>query len=164
MRDVIRHQPQRMNIPQTPAPVSILQVQPQSLHDVWPFVETGLIAIVRKARPDWLVPDVFANIRTSQAALYMVSRGPRMLGFFVTQTMRRPFSNKLEYFEWCAYTLPLRERLPDDNIPEAVALSIDFMRQQARALGCDRIVTLSRRPSYAVFGFRKTFITWEMPV
>ena len=153
-----------MNIPQTPAPVSILQVQPQELHAVWQWVKTGMDAVIRKARPDFIIEDVYAAVRFNHAQLYMVSRGPRMLGFFVTQTMRRPFSNKLEYFNWATYTLPLRERLPDDNIPEAVALSIDFMRQQARALGCDRIVTLSRRPSYAVFGFRKSFITWEMPV
>lgn len=153
-----------MNISQTPAPVSILQVQPQELHQVWSWVRIGMEAVVRKARPDFILEDVYAAIRFNHAQLYMVSRGPRMLGFFVTQTMRRPFSNKLEYFNWATYTLPLRERLPDDNIPEAVALSIDFMRNQARTLGCDRIVTLSRRPSYAVFGFRQTFITWEMPV
>lgn len=153
-----------MNISQTPSPVSILQVNPPELHAVWSFVKGGLGAVIRKARPDFVVEDVYAAIRFNNAQLYMVTRGPRALGFFVAYAQRRPFSNRLEYFNWCSYSIPLRERLPNDNVPEAVALSIDFMRNQARALGCDRLVTVSRRPSYARFGFKAGFITWEMPV
>jgi hypothetical protein len=151
-----------VNLSQTPQPVSINQVQPTFLHDVWPFVRIGVETVKRKVKPDFIPEDVYAAVRFNNAQLYMVTRGPRALGFFVTYTQRRPFSNKLEYLLWIGYAIPLRERLPDDNLPEAVAMSLAFMREQARTLGAVGPVMLSTRKGFERYGFTSGFTTWSM--
>ena len=148
-----------MNLAQS---VSITQVPSLSLHDVWNFVERGIETVRRKVKPDFLAPDVYAAIRFNNAQLYMVTRGPRALGFFVTYTQHRPFSNRLEYLLWIGYSIPLRERLPDDNVSEAVAMSLAFMQQQARALGAAGPVMLSTRKGWERYGFTSGFTTWTM--
>lgn len=151
-----------MQLAQTPQPIAINQVQPQQLHDVWGFVGRGIETVIRKVKPDFISPDVYAAIRFNNAQLYMVTRGSRALGFFVTYAQRRPFSNKLEYLIWIGYTIPLRERLPEDNLTEAVALSLNFVQEQARSLGAAGPVMLSTRKGFERYGFTQGFTTWTM--
>lgn len=142
--------------------VTIAQVLPQNLHDVWEFCRVGVETVRKKVKPDFRQEDVYASIRFNNAQLYLVTRGTRTLGFFVVYTQRRPFSNRLEYVLWIGYAIPLRERQPDDNVSEAVQLSLDFMRNQARSLGALGPVMLSTRKGFERYGFIAGFTTWAM--
>lgn len=149
----------------TPPAVAITPIQPQNLHDHWSFAHQGIETVMRKLgrdKIDFLVEDVFAALRNGGATLYLVTRGSRVLGYWIAYVQIRPFSGKKELFLWIAYSIPLRDRLPDDNVPEAVVLSMDYMKQQARALGCDSIVHLSSRRGFQLFGFEPTVTSWRL--
>ena len=161
-------------------PVQIDHVKPEQLHDVWDWVRgrkasmvliddhrtfryaTGIERIIAKVKPDWKPEDLYASARAGLANLYIVKRGDRKLGFFAIYRQNRPFSGRAELFLWCAYTIPIREREPDDNLDEAIRASIEFMYQHARANSCDSVVMLSTRKGLERFGFTRTFTTWRI--
>jgi hypothetical protein len=145
----------------TPPPVRIEAVAADHLHDVWLFVRQGLLRITVKVKPEWWPEDLYSAIRGGYAGLWMVYRAQRALGFFIGYPQVRPFSAKKEWLLWCAYTIPLRDRLPDDNVAEAVALSIGFMLEEAQRQGCDSLAMLSTRRGFERYGFRRGFTTWR---
>jgi hypothetical protein len=140
--------------------VAILQVQPTELHRYWDFTREGLARIRRKVPTDWIEEDIYWYVRQNAAQLFIVSRNERWLGGFINYVQNRPFSGQRELFLWCVWTLRLRDRREDDNIPEAIAKSLEFMHNQKRAAGCDRIVHLSSRKGFERYGFQPTITSW----
>jgi hypothetical protein len=153
-------------------PVVITQVQPQDLHKFWRFVRgrkydrgvhaTGLERIVAKVEADFIPEDIYVSIRTGSSMLYMVTRAERRLGFVIMYSQARPFSGKKELFLWCVYSLLLCERQESDNIPEAIEQTIEFIKEQARNLGCDSVLHLSSRPGFERWGFARTVSAWRL--
>jgi hypothetical protein len=145
-------------------PVTITQVDPKLLHDSWPFISRGIQAIKKRVPSDFQLEDIYASIRNGSSLAYTVSRGDRQLGFFVVYIQQRPFSGKKELFLWAAWSIPLRERIEGDDVPDAVAHSLWHMREQAKAAGCDSIVHMSSRRGFEKFGFSVQSHTYRMPL
>ena len=142
-------------------PVAINQVDPQRIHDIYPFLLRGMLAIKKRVPSDFQPEDVYTAIRSGGAVAYIVARGERNLGYFITYVQTRPFSGRKEYFIWLSWSIPLRDRSEGDNVPDAVEHSMEFMRQQARALGCDSIVHMSSRRGFEKFGFHVETMTYR---
>lgn len=143
-------------------PVIIAQVNPQFIHDIYPFLLRGMLAIKKRVPADSEPEDVYAAIRNGGAQAHIISRGERRLGFIVTYKQTRPFSGRKELFLWLAWSIPLRERQEGDNVPDAVEQAMAFMREQARATGCDSIVHMSSRRGFEKFGFRIQTHTYRL--
>lgn len=142
--------------------VTILQVDPQHVHSVWPFIARGIADIKKKVESDFIDADVYWYLRQNAAQAYIVSRDERRLGFFINYVQARPFSGRRELFLWAAWSIPLRERQDDDDVEGAVRKSIEFMQNQKVATGCDRIVHLSSRRGFQRYGFQPTITSWVL--
>ena len=148
----------------TPPPVRIDPIAADHLHDVWLFVRQGLLRIILKVHPEWWPEDIYSALRGGYANLWMVYRGQRAVGFFIGYPQIRPFSAKKEWLLWAAYTIPYRDRLPDDNVPEVITLSMEFMNEEAKRQGCESLVMLSTRRGFERYGFYRGFTTWRRPL
>jgi hypothetical protein len=140
--------------------VTILQVDPQRIHDIWPFLRRGIEDIKRRVESDFIPEDTYWWLRQNAAQAYIVSRGERRLGFFCSYIQARPFSGKKELFLWLAWAIPLAERQPDDRVMDAVRKSVEYMHNQKRAAGCECIVALSSRRGFERYGFFPTITSW----
>ena len=108
----------------------------------------GIADVVRHLKPhriDFIPEDVYVGLRNGACTLHLVSRETRTLGFLITYVQTRPFSGKRELLCWIAWSIPLRERLPGDNVPLAALETRDFLKEHARKLECDRVVMASSR-------------------
>ena len=163
-----------LTIERTPPSVSITQLKVAELHLYWGFIRghrrlaprlpaTGLEAILAKVKADWHPEDVYAALRGEHATCIIVSRETRLLGFVIYYTQPRPWSGKLDLFIWCAWGLPPCLTVPGDNLPEAVLLTHQFLRNVKTELKAENIVfitSISRRGFAKRFGFRPMFTTF----
>lgn len=113
--------PYLAEIDKTPWPVALTEVKPETLHQDWPFIKKGLTAVLAKVTPDWRDEDIYTALATGASNCVMARRGGRDIGFVVYYKLARPFSKKPDLFIWAAYTIPFKERLPSDNVPDLVA-------------------------------------------
>ena len=144
-------------------PVVIFLVKPTELHTYWPFLERGLKDIHRKVEPDWIPPDVYGALRAEAATAAIASRDHRWLGFAIYHRQERPWSHKSDLFIWCLWNIPLRERLPTDDVPEAMQRGIQYLKEVQRMMGAERMVSItSRRSIVQRYGKRELFITYEI--
>jgi hypothetical protein len=90
------------------APLTLFELKPERLHELWPFIQRGLIAVEKKVKPDWRPEDVYAALRAGQASCVIVEQGSARLGFLVYYRQIRPFSGKPELFVWAAWDIGLR--------------------------------------------------------
>lgn len=143
--------------------VVLTPVKSTGLHIYWPFLERGLNDIIRKTHPDWLPPDVYMALRAEAATAVIVSRGTRLLGFIVWHKQERVFSHILDIFVWAAWALPLRERLPGDDIEEAVWRGIEYLRELKLTLAAKRDIAISSRKGLCKkYGLKPLFTTYEV--
>lgn len=61
------------------------KVDPRYLSDVWEWVREGCRRIIRKTNDDWFPEDVYTEIRTGAATLYLIYANHERVGFLVTQ-------------------------------------------------------------------------------
>ena len=147
----------------TTEPVVITPVRPTELHSVWPFLERGLSDIVCKIEPDWIPADVYGAIRAEVATAVIVTRAERRLGFGIWHKQERPWSHKLDIFVWAVWAIPLRERIPSDNLPEVMYRGIQYLYGVKAALGANAVIMVSSRKGFARhYGFKQRFITYEV--
>ncbi len=104
-----------------PWPVSLVEVKPETLHQHWPFIERGLLHVVRRVKPDWIPNDIYSALFTGATSCVVASRNGRNLGFVVYYRDVRFFSKTPQLFIWAAYDLPFRERTNLDNLPDVVS-------------------------------------------
>ena len=143
--------------------VVITVIKPAELHQHWDFIERGLEAIRRKVKPDWLAGDVYGALRADAAVACIVSRGVRLLGFLIWHRQERPWSHKLDVFVWATWALPLRERLPGDDIAEAIWRGREYLYGVKRAIGAEKVIAISSRRGFVKrYGFKELFFTLEI--
>lgn len=139
-------------------------VNPSDLHFVWPFIERGLDAIRKRSVVDWLNEDVYATVRSGNAAIIMPFFQNKPVGFVVYYYTVTPFSNRKECLIWCAWTLPLAERSEAGEVDDAVKACFDEIERQARASGASRLTCLSSRKGFArwaaKFGMKPAVTTY----
>lgn len=144
-------------------PLSIISIKPAELHTYWPFIQRGLLAIRRKVESDALPEDIYGAIRAEAAYVFIVSRETRWLGFAVWHKQERPWSHKLDMFVWGVWTIPLRERLPGDNVTEAFQYGRAHLHEIKRSLAANRIIGISSRKGLCKrYGFKELSFTCEI--
>jgi hypothetical protein len=153
------------------APLRILELNPAKLHFYFPFIRRGLEDILRKNTPrkmrvgpsheavplpDVLVntkvryrpEDVYAALAYNRATAYLVSRNRRLLGFFIVHPQPINFTDKTELFLWTAWALPIRERRPQDDFPDAIRRSIAFLAALKEHGKHAELTMLTMRPGF----------------
>lgn len=124
-------------------------LRPEHLHDNWPFILRGALDILQKVHrhTHWQVEDLYAALRYPEAShmqLWMVTRNAKALGWACGQLEKDRYGG-LEFFLWTAWSIPLRERTPEDDVPGARDQLIEYIRLWAKGQGCNRLTCLSSR-------------------
>jgi hypothetical protein len=76
----------------------LISIHPAELHDVWPWVQEGLLKVKKKTQADWIPEDVYSAIRNGTSTLHL---GNQDEGFLVL-TPRNDWDCKT-LFIWIAY-------------------------------------------------------------
>jgi hypothetical protein len=121
------------------------------LHDHWPTLKRGLDAIIRKTpNVRWIAEDVYAALANQTAFAFQVWQLParRYMGFFIVHPQNVGFSDKTELFCWAAWTIPLREREPGDDVEGSVRCSIEHMVKMTRDGGHVALTFLTARKAW----------------
>jgi hypothetical protein len=131
-------------------------IEPKHLAPEWERVRAGLLEVKKATTDDWLPEDVYMDIRTGQAVLYIgTGDAGEYLGFVVLRLVAMTHSTKMEI--WCAYSATkapaLRRFLP-------------HIRAVARNAGASGILFSSARPEWAAasrrLGFAPTNVSYEI--
>jgi len=153
--------------PNVSLPFQLVSVKSTELHRYWPFLRRGLENICEKIKPapDWIPEDVYVGIRSELAVALIGSRGDRQLGFIVYHKLERPHSHLTDLFLWCWWAIPLRERIPTDNIPDCMLQGWQYLQSVKKAIGAHRIIGISSRPGVIKkYGFKFLFYTYTYEV
>jgi hypothetical protein len=139
------------------------------LHANWEFLKRGALDILKKIRPSesstWIPEDLYAALRypdASHTVCWIVSRNLKALGWACGNLQRDQYG-KLEWFLWDAWSIPLAERLPEDDVPGARDQLVEYIKIWAKAQGATRIVTYSYRKLEAL-GWKKSHTTYYQPL
>jgi hypothetical protein len=145
------------------APLRIVELNPAKLHFYFPFIKRGLEDILRKntvpraaqlpevlanTKVRWRSEDVYAALAYKTATAYLVSRNRRLLGFFIVHPQPINFTDKTELFLWTAWALPIRERRPQDDFPDAIRRSITFLAALKEQGKHAELTMLTMRPGF----------------
>lgn len=144
---------------------------------MWPFLERGVRQIIHRGHAEWSTFDFYAALRHPQAtgmSLWIASRNQHTLGWFCGYPQQNFWNGRMEWFLWGVWTIPLRERRPDDGTREAMIECHEFIRRFAKQNGYHRIVTLSMRELLMMgasvshrespHAWRKAHTTYYIPV
>lgn len=147
-------------------PLDLVEVKPETLHHFWPFIDKGLKSVIRKVQPDWIEGDIYAALRGAQANAVIAVRGGHYLGFSVYYKQPRPFSLKPELFIWATYTIPLKERRPNDNVPAAFQAVWRYLERIAiYGYGTRSLAWISTRKGFErQYGWRPRFMMFSVEV
>jgi hypothetical protein len=147
----------------------IQQLSTDQLHENWAFLKRGAEEILAKIKPQestsWIPEDLYAALRypeSSHTVLWMVSRNQRALGWACGELQRDRYG-KVEFFLWDAWSIPLRERLPEDDVDGARDQLVDYIKIWAKSQGAWRVVTYSYR-KLEHLGWTKSHTTYYMTV
>jgi hypothetical protein len=170
----------------------LFELKQEDLHKFWPFLLRGITDIKRTLKPHWIPEDIYSALRAGQvscllarravglAFAYSGSPGPkdafasdpsegRLLGFLIYNRQLRPFSFESEAFIWCAWNLPIKEWLPDDDMRQAVTSCFDYVANVARTQYGTSEISWITRPGRAKafqkkFGWRASWVTMSARV
>ncbi len=115
----------------------LVPVDARELARAWPFVRTGLQAIIDKTGDDWLPEDVYAEIKAGITGLFLLEYAGETIGFICLQVWPQHHSGP-RLFIRAMWTIPgagLRHR----------ADIYDDLREFARAKQCVAMRQLSPR-------------------
>jgi hypothetical protein len=147
--------------------LTIEPITAEKLHDLWPWLKTGAEKILQRINPHstWVPEDLYASLRypnASRIVAWMVTRNQKALGW-ACGGIESDRYGKLEFFLWDAWTIPLRERAPEDDVEGARDQLIDYMKLWAKANGCWRLATMSARKLEAL-GWTKGHTIYYLPL
>jgi len=145
----------------------ITQLTPELLHDKWPYLRRGALDILRKVgeHTNWTPEDLYAALRYPEAShtiLWMVTRNGKDVGWSCGNIERDRYG-KLEFFVWDGWTIPPRERDPEDDVDGAREQLFDYIKLWAKNNGCWRLTCLSSRALEHI-GWTKGHTTYYMLV
>jgi len=149
--------------------IELFDLKQEDLHRYWPFLLRGVADIRRDLKTNWLPEDIYSALRQAQVSCVLARRADRLLGFLVYSKQQRIFSYEPELFVWAAWNLPLREQLPEDEMPTTVARVWQYIVSVAKnQYGTDEITWLTR-PGRAKafarkFGWRPVWVTMAAKV
>lgn len=143
-------------------PVLFTVVKSAELHRYWPFLDRGCRDICRKVKPDWRPEDLYGALRAEAAVAVIVTRAERMLGFIVWHRQERTWSRTLDVFVWAVWTIPVRERIPADGWPEPFYRGWQYLSDLKRAIGGNKVITISRKGLQRKYGWKPIWLTYEI--
>lgn len=115
------------------------------IRNEWPRIRASLEVVQAKSPEDWIPEDVYHALQSQQAAAYLSDDGLLIVQRLMTEFTRQPYMHV-----WIAHG-------------DMTDTALDFLRQQAKHVGCTRITFGSTR-----LGWSKRFplvsATFEVPV
>lgn len=149
--------------------MELFEVKPEELHHYWPFLSRGMQDVKRDMKPNWIPEDLYAAIKGTQVNCVMARRGERLLGFLIYSKQQRIFNYDPELFVWCAWNIPIKEWLADDNMSEVVANVWKYIANVAKTSYGTNEITWVTRPRRAKafwrkFGWSPTWVTLTVRV
>ena len=127
------------------ADVNLTPIDPKKISATWSFIRRGCEKVLEKTNDRWMPEDVYMELRSGTAFLYMLEQDGDELGFLVVRRVMDPDGPVL--FVWIMYTEPglMRE---DDNW-KMVMSEVDAL---ARSIGAKRICHYSSRSGFEKHG------------
>lgn len=111
----------------------------------WPRIRASLDAVQAKCGEEWIPEDVYLALQTQKAAAYLSDDG-----LLIVQRLTAEYTGQPYLHVWIAH----------GDMTDA---ALDFLRKQARHIGCTRITFASPR-----LGWSKRFplvsATYEVPL
>ena len=114
--------------------MSLIYVHPDSLHDHWELVKTGLQRIQDRAQDRWKAEDVYHHLKCNSMGLYVQDSGK---GFAILQPVKGWDGNEL--FIFAGYSL---------DSHDVVAQEIDSIKDIARNINAKRIRFQTKRKGW----------------
>lgn len=114
--------------------MNLVYVPPPQLHAAWPQARVGVTQIWLECGEPWLPEDVYAEIKSGAASLWMRPDGS---GFVVLKVQADPYSGVQSLLVWIAWSAPGTEAV--------VAQNTEQVRAIARQMGISRLVFESPR-------------------
>ena len=151
-------------------PVRFVEVKPIEIHYYYPFIHRGLEDIIRKIGAehiDWKPEDVYTAIRNATTKLVIAMRGERFLGWFSYYIETRGWSGNKHLLIWHVWARPMNERLPYDNIGDAIRGGLQTLKDIAREDHCDSLVMMTSakiKRAWRRYGFEPGVTSWRLPL
>ena len=127
------------------ADVILSPVDPKTIAGAWPFVRAGCEKVLAKTNDRWIPEDVYMELRSGTAFLYMIEDGADEIGFLVVRRVMDPDGPVL--FVWIIYTEP--GALIESDKWKLVMAEVDGL---ARSIGAKRIRHYSSRSGFEEIG------------
>lgn len=143
----------------------LIELKQEDLHHLWEIIlRRGVNDIKRTMKPSWVPEDIYAALRNGQISCVAARRGDRFLGFLLYNKQFRLFNYAPELFVWCAWNLPVKEWLPEDEMPKVVGRVWEYIANVAKTQYGTNDITWVTRPSRAKaftrkFGWQPTWVT-----
>lgn len=151
-------------------PAELYELRQEDLHRYWEaLIQRGVVDIKRSLKPNWRVEDIYAALRNQQVSCVIPRRADRLLGFLIYNRQLRIFSYEPECFIWAAWTLPIREWQPGDDMPGVVRTVWEYIANVAKNQYQTNQISWNTRPGRAKafskkFGWKATWVTMTAEV
>lgn len=125
--------------------MNLTALDPMKLASAWPFVRAGCERVIAKTNDRWLPEDVYMELRSGSAFLYMLEHDADEVGFIVVRRVMDPDGPVL--FVWILYTEP--GLMKESHNWKLVLAEVDEL---ARSIGAKRIRHYSSRSGFEELG------------
>jgi len=127
------------------ADVNLVPLDPKKLASAWPFVRAGCEKVLAKTDDRWIPEDVYMEVRSGTAFLYMIEHDSDEVGFIVVRRVMDTDGPVL--FVWIIYTEP--GAMKENDNWKLVMAEVDGL---ARSIGAKRIRHYSSRSGFEEIG------------
>ena len=125
--------------------MKLTAIDPTKIVAAWPFVRFGCEKVLEKTNDRWIPEDVYMELRSASAFLYMIENEGDEVGFLVVRRVADPDGPAL--FVWIIYTEP--GTMKKDENWKLVMAEVDSL---ARGIGAKRIRHYSSRSGFEGIG------------
>jgi hypothetical protein len=125
--------------------MNLVALDPKKIASAWPFVRAGCEKVLAKTNDRWIPEDVYMEVRSGSAFLYMIEHESDEIGFIVVRRVMDPDGPVL--FVWIMWTEP--GLMAESSNWKAVIAELDAL---ARSIGAKRIRHYSSRSGFEEHG------------
>lgn len=138
--------------------MTITELKPYEVDDVWPLIEPGLAKVKAKSnpQPEWSPDDVREALRSGFAKMALAYDNAALLGHWTWRIQTRPFTGKRSMFLWTFHAAGQRYEHREPTV--------EYIRATALAAGADEILMISSRKGFEKFGFQPTMTVYRKDV
>ena len=125
--------------------MKLIPLDPKKVASAWPFVRAGCEKVLAKTNDRWIPEDVYMELRSNSAFLYIIEHESDEVGFIVVRRVMDPDGPAL--FVWIMYTIP--GLMKESENWKMVIAGLDEL---ARSIGAKRIRHYSSRSGFEEHG------------